>query len=169
MTQKLAGWTPQFGSWDFKSDVVSYIAPHPGINRPFGICTSNSRVIEGVAHLTVTLPTQKLSSEGPSAGLFIGYSRRAPSYAVGIGGHGRKYTIVRHDPGPGTWTLLEGAGVSDLEIAHEYRLGVHIEHLKISLYDEGNFVFDHLLTTAISQEGRLGLFAWGDTQLLRVW
>jgi hypothetical protein len=167
MSTNLPGWTTQFGKWDFKSDVIKYLGPHFPAARPFGICASSSASREGVVRVTVTIPSHpRLSSEGPSAGLLVGYSRRAASYAVGIGGHARKYTLVRHDPTNSSWTLLEGAGnASDLEIAHPYRLACNIDGSKIGLYDESDLVFDYLLPTPISEEGRLGLFAWGDSPI----
>jgi hypothetical protein len=165
--QPVTGWVTQIGKWNFGlPGRVTYLGPQPQTDRPFGICVSSSKFIEGTARVTATIPTLQASSEGPSACLVLGYvSRHAQNYAIGIGGHGLKYTLVRYDPS-GSWTPLEGAGsASDLKIAHPYRLAVRIEGLKISLSDDGNLVFDHVLPTSFSQDSRLGLLAWGDSQI----
>ena len=161
----VTGWISQIGRWNF-SEPITYDGPQPQTTRPYGICVSSRELSEGTSRATITLPTPKLSSEGPSAALLLGFvSHDHQSYAVGIGGHSYKYTLVRYDP-PGIWTLLKSAGsASDLQIAHSYRLAARIEGSKVSLYDDGNLVFEYLLPEPLPPKGRLGLFAWGDSQI----
>jgi hypothetical protein len=165
-TNLISGWVSQIGKWDSRAaGRPTYLGPQPETSRPYGICVSRSKLTEGTARATVVIKPQ-VSSEGPAARLIVGYiSLDAQHYEVGIGGHGRKYTLVRYDP-PGSWALLKGAGTaSDLMLAHQYRLTVRIQGLKISLYDDDNLVFEHLLAEPLPDDSRLGLFAWGDCHI----
>ena len=165
-TNLIRAWVSQVGRWNFKPpERPTYFGPQPETTRPYGICVSAKTFTEGTAHGTFVIRPQT-SSEEPCARLIVGYvALDASHYSIGIGGYGQKYTLARYDP-PGTWTLLKSAGTArDLELGHQYCLTVRIQGSKISLYDDENLVFEHVLSAALSQGSRLGLLAWGDCQI----
>jgi len=167
MAIPVTSWISCVGKWiDEDAGRVTYVGPQAQTPRPYGICMSGSQFTAGTVRATITMPSQQISSEGPSAGFLLGYSHTRNSYAVGIGGHNRKYTLVRHDPVRGSWALVFGIGTaSDLKIGHRYSLSVRISGSTINLFDDGNLVFEQSLPSPLEDDGRLALFAWGDARI----
>jgi hypothetical protein len=104
-------WVSQVEKWNFlPTGAATYLGPQPQTERPFGLCVSSTELTEGTVRFSVFIPTPHLSSEGPSAALVLGYaSLNDHYYAIGIGGHDLKYTLVNYEPAAG-WRLLKGAG-----------------------------------------------------------
>ena len=154
-------WVSQVEKWKFlPTGAATYLGPQPQTERPFGLCVSSTELTEGTVRFSVFIPTPHLSSEGPSAALVLGYaSLNDHYYAIGIGGHDLKYTLVNYEPAAG-WRLLKGAGSAyDLKTPRKFLLSVRIQASKIGLYDEGNLVFEHALPNSFANGGRVGLAA----------
>src|SRR4029077_4666624 len=103
---------PIVGKWDLSTpERPIYQAPQPEFpwGRPFGICVSGVRFVEGEARVTVKIPNFKPQSDS-SGRILIGYrAPPAPYLVVGIGGSKFAYTLYQFESGTG-WQPIELCG-----------------------------------------------------------
>lgn len=152
---------PVIGRWDLSApDRPIYEAPQPGLDKPFGICVSGVRFVEGEVRVTVTIPNFK--SDSKSSGRFlIGYKRPDLDYLLaGIGGKHFAYSLYKYESGTG-WQPLVLCGHGDnLLPGKSYNISLHVKGQRLAFKQDNITVFEYLLNSPLTI-GQLGLFTWG--------
>jgi hypothetical protein len=102
----VTNWAAVIGLWELSNGRCVYTSPdetlgHPQL--PHGICISNVRFSEGTARATICFPKEAEGSGVTAEGrLLFGYRSPADPYVtVGLGGHGRAYTVSLYEPALG--------------------------------------------------------------------
>ena len=87
-------------------------------------------------------------------------------FAVGLGGYGAAYVVLRFTPGPTVgWVRLASAGsLENLRPEQPYDLSVRIHGRTLTLAVDGLEVLPPYTATA-PPEGRMGLYAWGESRV----
>jgi hypothetical protein len=155
---------PIVGKWDYSAPGRSiYQAPQANFGRPYGICVSDVRFVEGEARVTVTMPNFKKESDS-SGRILIGYRKpEAPYLLVGIGGGGFAYTLYQFESAGWVPMLLCG-NPDNIVPGKAYKISVQIQGQRL-VFKEGDItIFEHLLKSPIPV-GQLGLFTWGSDQV----
>jgi hypothetical protein len=156
--EPLKNWAGIVGKWHFGDDHVHYLgAERP--EWPFGLCVSDIRFWEGEAHATIQ---QTEITKPIDGGILLGYqSLGTDYYVVGLGGHGRAYSLARWNPAFG-WRQLVGVGsLENLQAEESYKLFVRVRGQRLLFQVNGVRIFEHVLPTPLPY-GQIGAFAWGD-------
>ena len=182
-------WAPVVGEWEFSNGHCVYRSPDETLAQPqlpYGIAVSNVRFSEGTARTTIRfapvgagVPSNTVVAAGgvpPAAGtvgamvtgearLLFGYrSPTDPYLAIGLGGHGRAYTVYYYDSTIG-WQLKAFAGSQrNLTGNQPYILSIRVTGQRILLEVDSVQVLEHVLDTPFPQ-GQFGLFAWGRARI----
>jgi hypothetical protein len=157
------------GLWDISTTDPIYLKPQQQ-NRPYGkpvaICVSDIWFREGTAKVTVSFQKHANAGVDPdtSAAILLGFRSLDDEYfAVGLGGYGNAYTVLRFTPGH-AWVGLKGAGsLENLRPEQPYDLSVRIHGRRLTLEVNGVEVLPPLET--VPPEGRMGLYAWGESRV----
>jgi hypothetical protein len=144
----------------------------PSRNRPYGrpvaICVSDIWFQGGSAAVTVSFPKHATGAVDPdtSAAILIGFRSVDDEYfAIGLGGYGAAYMLLRFAPEIHTWVGLGVAGtLENLRPEHPYNLFVRMQGQRLSLEVDGVQVLARRLETAPPQ-GQLGMYAWGESKI----
>jgi len=150
-------WAAIVGHWRFEEvGRAIYEGPQP-TERPFGMCVSDVRFLEGEARVTVRAPQEGLVD----GRIMLGYRSPTNEYlTVGLGGYGDAYTITQFTLANG-WRKVASAGQQEnLVPGRDYMVEVHVRGQRIELQVDGIRVLEHLMETPVPY-GQLGLFAWG--------
>jgi hypothetical protein len=155
------------GLWDVFTTNPVYSRPqerNQPHGRPFGICVSDIWFQGGRAEVTVSLPRLDDGSVHPdtSGAILIGYKSVNDEYfAIGLGGYGAAYMLLRFAPEIRSWVPLAVAGsLENLRPEQPYSLSVRMQGQRLTLEVDGLQVLANTLETAPPQ-GQLGLYAWG--------
>lgn len=159
--QAVTSLAPVVGRWEIPAaDKAIYLASAQNrFGRPFGICVSNIRLVEGEARVKIQFKS------GPTDGagrILLGYRSLDDDYiSVGLGGYGAAYVISHFSAARG-WRAIAIAGDEEnLRPEQLYEISVTVEGQRISLDVDGVRVLGHVLENSLPQ-GQLGLFAWGN-------
>jgi hypothetical protein len=169
--KKITKWAPMAGLWDISTENPVYLKPQTKNRlhgRPVAICASEILFQGGRAEVTVCFAKHATGGVDPdtSGAILIGFrSVDAEYFAIGLGGYGAEYTLLRFAPEIHTWVGLTLAGtLENLRPEHPYHLSVWMQGQRLSLKVDGVPVLAHRLETAPPQ-GQLGLYAWGDSRI----
>jgi hypothetical protein len=152
---------PIIGKWDLSTpERPIYNAPQEDLyGRPFGICLSDVRFVEGQVRVTVKIPNSKKGSNA-SGRILIGYKDWDADYlCVGIDKSELAYVLYQYQKGTG-WQPLKRCGDSD-NITNDtsYTLLVQVKGQRLVFKENDVTVFEYLLKSPLPI-GQLALFAW---------
>jgi hypothetical protein len=160
------------GVWDVSTTNPVYVGPQQKdqpYGRPFGLCVSDIWFQGGTVEVTVSLPRLDNGSVHPdtSGSILIGYKSVNDEYfAIGLGGYGAAYVVLRFAPEIHSWVglAIEGSLKHHLHPEQPYRISVHMQGQRLTLKVDGVEVLSHKLESAPPQ-GRMGLFSWGPSRV----
>lgn len=156
---------PIVGKWDLSGpERPIYQAPQAEFGKPFGICVSGIRFVEGEARVTIKIPHFKKENDS-SGRILIGYrALEAPYLLVGFGGSRFAYTLYQFESGTGWQPILLCGNADNIVSGKSYKISVHIQGQRLIFKESNITVFEHLLKSPIPV-GQLGLFTWGPDQV----
>jgi hypothetical protein len=156
------------GRWDTSTTNPVYLKPQENLlyGRPFGICISHDRFQGGKAEATVSLSKADTGGVHPQASAQPLFGFRSPSdeyLAVGLGGYGSAYSMLRFTRG--FWFALAAVGTPEnLTPEQPYIISVRMQGQRVTLEVDGVQVLEHELETPPPQ-GQLGLYTWGPSKV----
>lgn len=140
---------PIVGKWDLSTpERPVYQAPKPEVpwGRPFGICVSGVRFVEGEARVTVKIPNFKLESDS-SGRILIGYrAPDAPYLVVGVGGGTFAYMLYQFESAAGWQPMVLCGNADNFVPGKSCEISVHIQGQRLVFKENGISVFEHLLS-----------------------
>ena len=162
-------WAPMAGLWDVSTTDPVYLKPqekNQPYGRPVAICISDKSFQAGTAEVTVCFPRHGSDGVHPntSGAILVGFKSINDEYfAVGMGGYGAAYVLLRFAPEIRSWIgLAVGGSLENVHPEQPYSLSVHMQGQRLTLNEGGVQVLAHKLETAPPQ-GRIGLYAWGES------
>jgi hypothetical protein len=161
----ISNLVPIAGKWDFSTpERPIYQAPQADWGRPFGICVSGVRFVEGEARVTVKIPNFKKDNDS-SGRILIGYRALDADYLlVGFGGSKFAYTLYQFESGTGWQPIVLCGNADNIIPTKSYKISVHVQGQRLVFKESDITVFEHLLKSPIPV-GQLGLFTWGPDQV----
>ncbi len=104
-----------------------YKGPQAEFGRPFGICVSDIKFVEGEARVTVKMPNLRKEND-THARFLIGYRLLDADYlTVGIGGSRFAYTLYKYESGVGWQPILMCGDADNILPDKPYNISIHIK------------------------------------------